>query len=361
MADIAPLHVYYPLLGLRFGSLELAHIDSACALLKPYPDEWRYLCKSDVWYEVVNSGKDWVFDEHNIPPCLHLHAEYKPDVPFGEDYAFRQAMQFFDHSRARKYVLMLQLYKSGWFFNPFFYQITFSGDQGKYGRQTGPYRQIDIGQHTMFMPARYEIGVEDLIHPGKQKREAPITKVEKLVNSYFNTAGNTSCDYCIHSFGQSYSLFLPYAQKCSYLFTALDVMFGGMSSTELYGTQLRTRFIKRVTQWYMHAAHADADLQWLDDGTIGGRFIRNNVAHGNAEAVEQLSKENYVRLQDVLRELLKVFLSFFVQYHDEPQLFKTTNTADGKSPVELFNIVAEQCIEGQEEAIIQRNAVLAKC
>lgn len=361
MTETAYLNAHYPLLGLQFPHTEIGRIDGLCAVFKPYPEDWKALSRSDVWHEVVSSGKDWIFDEHNIPTCLHLFDSYTyEDSPMDYYYKFVDAQKYFNIQKGKDYVLILRLFKEGWFFDPFFYQICFSGDKGMAGRQTGPYRQIDLGRHTLHMPDFYHLSLDDLGDAEFKKADAPVFKVAGLVARYRQAGSNSSCDYALHHFEKSYSLFMPYAQKCGFLFTAIDTLFGGMSAMRIYETALTKKFLQRLGVWMHTYPHSERESQWLNDPSQGGRYLRNHIAHGQGDSVEDLAKNAYTRLQNIIRHLLKVYMSFCtVLSTHQAQLCTDLAMPQNSSAAELFNVLAEQFLAGNEAAAEWRDTVLA--
>ena len=302
MSSSVLLTVYLPLLGLEFDHLEFAALDAKAGFGKPSLEEWRFVCKTGVWLKEIKNSANLMFDEQAVPACIQLFSQIEPGQDLGP-------LLYRDFRAGWDSVLILRLFKPGWFFSPHLFQICYSTTEGHYGREPGPYRQIQKKHFGDFDSQHYCLDLSELV-TGNIQASAPISPTSRLVRQYRDTGTDSSVEYAARNFHLSYSLFVCWAQRCSHLFTALDTMLGGMSATTIYDTPLKTRFKERVLLLLQNAALNDAETEtrWLDDHLAGGRYIRNNIAHGNLEAVEESSRQSYARLQRLARVILKQYI-----------------------------------------------------
>jgi hypothetical protein len=352
-AAIPALRLYFPLWGLRFDSDGVAGIGRGIAVYVPEAEEWLTIQKTDVWKAQWGSEPRL---EGPTPPCCIVVS-----TPLGAADSIYDAIEARGTQLLRvanDAVTALRLFRAGWFLHPVQAMYVFEAPLApNVARAPGPYRQAFVsGQAPL---ARFELRIEDLTRtldaPG------PIAATWSLLESYRRTPGNASVEIAIESFNQSYGFQLRPMSRAGNLFTSLDAMLGGMRAWKIGRVPVKPRgYARRLESALRTSAAGEAagdareSARWLESSR-GGRGLRNAIAHGADEALDETANDAHERLQAIVRAVLGQYLHFATRWaeggvetaarlglHAESPLaaaYVTTLAAEVKAPGSMLDLL----------------------
>lgn len=314
--------LYLPLFGLEFDSEGVGAISHEVALYVPDVDEWRTVQKTDVFMaqwrneSVPSAGGP-------RPPCCivvsaGLPADKRLDEVIREDGERLQRL-------GRQSVTALRLYRAGWFLSPDLAFATFYAPTLPLNiiRAPGPYRQAFVGGCAELPMPGYRLSIKDL--NTAPAASGSLSAVWNQLEACRSAGRNSSVEIAIESFDRSYGYQLRPASRAAELFTALDAMIGGMSARQIGTVRVNPRgFTERIAAALKHAAdpairaRAVDEARWLNalevDGGLGGRGLRNAIAHSHGQAVEVQAAAQYSRLRAIVCELLLQYVALATRW-----------------------------------------------
>lgn len=338
--------LYSPLWGATFDSEEIGFIGNGSMVYIPYANEWKKIQKSDVWME------RWGHNAYNqegpeLPPCLVVGELPQADEDFSTIFNRLSKAMISDANDA---ILTLRLFKAGWFLEPYLSEQVFSYSSIN-TRRVGPYRQAFMDGIPSNVSNGYKLQFADFAT--KQGEETPMTRMWQLVRQYRKVGRHSSADIAIENFNRSYGYQLGGSQRVSYMFIALDAIFGGMSTGRIGPISLKDSFPKRVTTalGIIRGHHHDLTLEleeevnWLD---TQGRDIRNAIAHGTPSSVSYESEQSYERIQAILRPLLRQYLAFSVNWAtNQKEIAEQLDLIFEYPPSAVYNLLLEAHARGR--------------
>ena len=318
------LALHAPLWGAAVIDGGIKPLSQRYGILFDMPDamEWRSIEKTEVWTER---------QLNQVPPPPFLVAvRERPADESAYDGMRRVGAEM--RAAVRHAVSALRLAASGWFIDPAMSSLTFAvWEKGDFLRLPGPYREAMLGGVVEVLPG-YMVGT------AAEERE----QVSDLIDLVSDSAalGNTAVQIALAGFNRSYGYALPARDRGAELFTAVDAMLVGMSARRAGGVRLKRFGFRRRVEQALLVAGLDADASareaWWLDGAEGGRGLRNALAHGRAGRSPETAE--LLRLQHLVRLLLRTFLTFAVQQPTElPDLPEHLGVRPDQGLVPLFN------------------------
>ncbi len=313
----------------------------------PTADEWKQICKSDVWME--RWGHQPLLQGPPPPVCLVA----RESVGEGEDMtAAVNRLGYSMIAEADSAILALRLFKEGWFLDPWLSEIIFS--QGMFNiRYVGPYRQAFMTRpQEDFIPneGTYRLEIHEL--SVREDEHSPVKPYWDLVHNY-HAANHTSGDIAIENFHRSYDWHTYAAVRAAFLFTAVDAMLGGMSARDIGEMKMETGFHDRfkaamqVPLLGVSPSDAQREADWID---TSGRRMRNEIAHGRTSEAESAAKAGLERLRRDARVLLRQYLAFSIRWEKDHDRIQTRLRLPAKcSPAGAYNVALEYIARGFDD------------
>jgi hypothetical protein len=248
-------------------------------------------------------------------------------------------------------VFSLRLFRNGWFLDPLFSEITIEKNDNLF-RLPGHYRQsfyynIAIDPEKNY---QYQLFLSDLSH------ESGLQKIFLLLRDYRSNT-NTSVGIALENYNNSFGYQLKEIDRLNFLFISLDAIMGGMSTKgkEIGNTKMSKSFLERVNSLvtYGNLQISPQDLNWLDTRC---RKIRNDIAHGSVYQIFNLTSEDVVKLQEIVKSLLIEYINLYVYYFKNQKLIKENfNVTKSNSYCGIFNRMLEECIQFEHKKQLLHN------
>jgi hypothetical protein len=319
----------------------------------PYSDEWNVIQQNEVVQERRRLSN---YTSLSKPPlCLNVIEERFSSETINEAMVRKGPKML---SQAQTAVLVMRLYKSGWFLAPDQAEICFAINEGVWHlhRRPGPYRQAFLtGLDNIPFPG-YDLKIAELTTSNNEPGAISLLWYQ-LIEMRSN-ADNASVEIALENFNRSYGFQLKPSQRLAHLFMALDAMLGGFNEDEPGGLKL-SGSSSTFSQRFKAALLADGQefievnqqVGWLNNNKpSGGRWLRNCIAHGDDINTDSLADAAQLRLQDIIRVLLRQYIRFLIRWNSDrfgiSQRFKLPETC---SPVGAYNAILTACaseIEG---------------
>jgi hypothetical protein len=339
---------YFPLWGATFDSDEVGIVGNNVAAYIPTTDEWRHVQKGDVWMERFRYDPSSL--EGPKPPlCLVTIENINKNENYNTYDLVRQFGNQMKHN-AKDVVLALRLFKSGWFLDPELSEQVFKF-QGFNVREVGPYRQVFLAGNQTDTPHGYELKVDEISRNKDETKH--ITQIWQLINQYRNKRTNTSADIAIENFHRSYGYQLSGIQRASFLFVAIDAILGGLSTRYIGQVSLQSKFRDRVSAGLTTLMQTNTvqknfkpytEADWLD---TEGRNIRNSIAHGRSYAVAAHANDSYLRIQSIIRLLIRQFLEFSIKWAVNPlEISDLLDISSEIPPKAAYNKILDMYAQG---------------
>lgn len=320
--------LYAPLWGATLDTENVIVLSQelGLCLYKPEPEEWHYVEKHDVWIERLGAGAP-------PSPCLVVMRERDGDELARSGYERLGTEMIAAMSQG---VSALRLAAPGWFLDPAIVSLTFAVPGGSWDiiRLPGPYRQVMLGMTMAPMPGY----IHETSDTGDGDDWGPPALLELMSSTL--AASNSALTIALASFNRSYGYALPARDRAAELFTAIDAMLVGMSAQRVGRVKLRRfGFRRRVEHALAFAGEpaeaAAREAYWLDSQD-GGRGYRNALAHGRTTH-RGPDVDDILRLQAIVRRLLRALLLFEASRLDEPDLAEQLGLAPAAGSILLFN------------------------
>lgn len=349
------MYGFFPLWGATFDSQDSAGIVGADWTIR-YPsfEEWRFFDKTDVWKERVPIPISVVSDEiqsRALPACLIT----TKSLAEGEDLGQGVERLWFPLLDEKKDALLsLRLLKPGWFLDPEFSFQTFTCE-GNILRAVGPYRQLFLAGIPEGSPRGYDIKIGEL--STTVDKTSPTLTLWNLLRKYRAENSRASIEIAVENFHRSYGFQLSGSQRAFFLFTALDALLGRLSAKEFGRVKFKTRFRSRLEaalhiatkKFVVRNIRADEEAGWLD---TEGRVIRNDIAHGNSEVVAYEAGENYERLQNIVRMVLRQSIEFANKWAEtQKDICGTIQISTQATQMEAYNRTLDLCAQKSTDAL----------
>lgn len=353
-SNVPPLWLYMPLWGASFDSDDVGLVGGNVLASIPYPDEWEAIQQGEVVKE--RQRLEGCPSSFETPPCITViegrFADETIDVA-----VVRVGKNML--SQAQIAVLAMRLYKPGWFLTPDQAEICFAinGQGWSLRRRPGPYRQAFlIGLDNMPFPG-YELKIADLTT--SRNEPGAITLLWQQLTEMQSHVGNASLEIALESFNRSYGFQLRPSQRLAHLFIALDAMLGGFNEDKPGGIKL-TGSSSKFSQRFKAALLADGkefikanqEVGWLNDHKSGGgRWLRNSIAHGEDVDSCGAAEEAQLRLQEIIRALLRQYIRFLLRWKtDRLNISQRFSLPEACSPVGAYNAILAACASEVEGA-----------
>lgn len=341
-ATIAPLSLYLPLWGAHFDDDDAGLVGGQVLSCIPDAEEWDEIQQR----EVANERRRIAGLPSQSPPPVCLVVFNQRHADEGLDQAvMRLGRQML--SQVHTSVLALRLFKQGWFLTPDQAEVCFAIKEHVWDlqRTPGPYRQAFLAGDAQMPFPGYELKISELTTSTKQK--GAVTVLWEQLNTVRSHASNGSLDIALENFNRSYGFQLKPSQRLAALFIALDAMLGGFHETEPGGVKLSGRegkFTQRFKAAMLAAGEdfiaANQQLGWLNEAGKpgGGRWLRNRIAHGDDVDFTGISGGSQLRLQAIIRTLLRQYISFLAHWHNRrDELCERLALPENCSPVGAYN------------------------
>jgi hypothetical protein len=352
--NVPPLWLYLPLWGVSFDSDDVGGVGGNVLASIPYPDEWEAIQQKEVVRERQRlAGYPFSFE---APPCITVMEKCLADETI-DATVIRVGEKML--SQAQTAVLAMRLYKSGWFLTPDQAEICFAinGRGWSLRRRPGPYRQAFlIGLDNMPFLG-YELKIADLTT--SKNEPGAITLLWQQLAEMQSHAGNASLEIALENFNRSYGFQLRPSQRLAHLFMALDAMLGGFNEDKPGGVKI-TGSNSKFSQRFKAALLADGqefikanqESGWLNNHKLGGgRWLRNCIAHGENIDSDGLDDEVQLRLQEIVRILLRQYIRFLLRWNiDKSSISQQFSLPKTCSPVGAYNAILAACASEVEAA-----------
>lgn len=346
---IAPLSLYLPLWGAEFDnggdSDGVGGLGGQVFASVPSSEEWRNLQQTDVMLARMRAAKSIPAP----PPCLVVFARRNEDESI--DAAIERSGSEMLRE-ARDAVLVLRLFKPGWFLDPEFAEVCFAvAERGwQLRRKPGPYRQVFLTGVEELPLAPYRLCLADLTTPPDEA--GPIFEIRELLMAFRARSGNASVEIALDNFNRSYGFQLTPVDRLANLFVALDAMLGGMSAKRLGNVRLRRNSYRNRVQAALSLSpqagiDAAGEAAWLN-AMNGGRGLRNAIAHGDHQALGgAAATEAQARVQHIVRWLLRLYMRFALRWAEEEAEISARHGLPARTPLAIaFNTLLEARAEG---------------
>jgi hypothetical protein len=330
---IAPLSLYLPLWGAEFDGDGVGGLGGKVVAYVPAGEEWRTLQQTDVMSARMRAAKSMP-----APPlCLVVFTRRNEDESI--DAAIERAESEMLRE-ARDAVLVLRLFKPGWFLEPEFAEVCFAVAEGfwQISRRPGPYRQSFLTGVEALPLAPYHLSLADLTTP--PDAAGPIAETWELLMAFRARSGNASVEIALENFNRSYGFQLTPVDRLANLFVALDAMLGGMSAKRLGNVRLRRNSYRNRVQ-----------AAWLN-AMNGGRGLRNAIAHGDHQTLgAAATTAAQARVQHIVRLLLRLYMRFALRWATEEAEISARHGLPARTPLAIaFNTLLEARAEGSAVA-----------
>lgn len=345
--EIAPLSLYFPLWGAQFDSDGVGWLGGQVFAYVPSSEEWWHLQQTDVLSARMRAAKSIPAP----PPCLVVFTRRHEDESI--DAAIERSGSEMLRE-ARDAVLVLRLFKPGWFLDPEFAEVSFAVVEGgsKLLRKPGPYRQVILPGVEALPLAPYRLSLADLTTP--PDAAGPIAEIWDLLMAFRARSGNASIEM-LENFNRSYGFQLTPVDRLANLFVALDAMLGGMSAKRLGNLRLRRNSYRNRVQaalslFSQEGIDAASEAAWLN-AMNGGRGLRNAIAHGDHQALGAAATEAQARVQHIVRLLLRLYMRFALRWAEDEAEISARHGLPARIPLAIaFNTLLEARAEGASVA-----------
>lgn len=342
------LSLYFPLWGAQFDSDGVGGLGGQVVAYVPSSEEWRHLQQTDVMLARMRAARSIPAP----PPCLVVFARRHEGESI--DAAIERAGGEMLRE-ARDAVLVLRLFKPGWFLDPEFAEVCFAvAERGwQLRRKPGPYRQVFLTGVEELPLAPYHLSLADLTTP--PDAAGPIAEIWDLLMAFRSRSGNASVEIALDNFNRSHGFQLTPVDRLANLFVALDAMLGGMSAKRLGNVRLRRNSYRNRVQAALSLspqAGVDAadEAAWLS-AMNGGRGLRNAIAHGDHQALGGAATEAQARVRHIVRLLLRLYLRFALRWAEEEAEISARCGLPARTPLAIaFNTLLEARAEGSSVA-----------
>jgi hypothetical protein len=353
-AKVPPLWLYLPLWGANFDSENVGLVGGQVLASIPYSDEWDEIQQNEVVQEQRRLANYTSLSE---PPLCITVVEERFSSETVDEAVERIGSKML--SQAQTAVLVMRLYKSGWFLTPDQAEICFAiNEQGwNLQRRPGPYRQAFLtGLDNIPFPG-YDLKIAELTTSNSEP--GAISLLWNQLIEVRSNADNASVEIALENLNRSYGFQLKPSQRLAHLFMALDAMLGGFNEDEPGGLKLSgssSKFSQRFKAALLadgqEFIEANQQVGWLNNNKPGGgRWLRNCIAHGDDINTDSLADAAQLRLQDIIRVLLRQYIRFLIRWNsdmlDISQHFKLPETC---SPVGAYNAILAACASEIESA-----------
>lgn len=335
------LWLYLPMWGAEFDSNQAGLVGGNVLASIPYANEWDNIQQTEVVHERLRLAQGV-----SPPPPLCLSV-LEPRLA-GESLA--ESIHRLGHhmlAQGRTAILALRLHKPGWFLEPELAEICFANtDHGwELQRIPGPYRQSFLaGLDGLPFPG-YQLAMSELSLPGQEP--GAVTKLWDQLSLMRTAGSHAAIEIALENFNRSYGFILQPSQRLAHLFVSLDALCGGYANKNPGGLLLKgagSSFTSRIKAAMLLDGcafiTANQRAAWLKDKDHpgDGRWLRNRIAHGDdVDTIGELVEEQ-LRLQAIVRSVLRVHLQFLSAWqHQEAALRKNLALPDQCSPVGAFN------------------------